>query len=930
MSDPLQWSQALEAEVASLRGGPVLGPEAPVDPDARAQALYREIHKHPPSALCLSGGGIRSGTFALGVLQGLAHLGLLGQFDYLSTVSGGGYIGGWFSALLHRRGPERRDETLRSLDPAQAKAITGSIDAPSVDYVRRTCQYLAPSGSTASADFWTVLSTLIRNLLLNWMVILPLLAAALLLPRLFYTLTHTFEAAPTSYAGLQCLAKSPASSVFLAIALVGFAVASGFVAAVFSGIGRNWTQQQFLFWFLGPLLTGAIACALFWSAFPCSLEPAGMLGVSAMVPAIGWAVVGIWARGIRHRQPDSQNPRRVIGLRTVFAAAASGLVLGAGAYGFATFEYGFNIEEAVLFQYGALAVPIVLALVLLSITMFVGLASEELDDAALEWWSRCAAWIGMATLLWLVASVIVLYMADGLETALSALESSSLHLNRRVSTGIVAALVPLFGSLAGMAARSTGASDKPSAFRLTVQKLALPLMILALFTTVAWVNLRAAEALEYHRDSKHVRCGTKVAEVEPMVSAVDPLAIAPQGAARASRDDGDCHPMGAGFGEVVILGLGYLVFGLGMSFFVPANRFSLHGMYQQRLVRTFLGASRDDRKPNPFTGFDGRDDLRVHDLADVRPLHVMNATLNAVSSTRVAGHERQAESFTFSPLHVGNRNGGYRPAHEYGSDGGAPGTGLSLGMAMAVSGAAASPAMGIYSSKARAFLLTLANARLGLWFGNPTDDKSWQNSEPPLGVGPILRELLGLTTDRNPFVYLSDGGHYENLGLWEMVSRRCGFIVVSDAGCDPEYGFADLSNAIRRIRLDLGIPIQFPPLDITTAGQGHGNPHVAIGTIRYSVIDGADAPDGTILYLKATLSGDEPVDVWNFALTNPAFPHDPTSEQFFDETRFESYRTLGFHTMITAAPGFAAGQTLTELFQSARTTLDDRAAVRST
>jgi hypothetical protein len=754
--------------------------------------------------------------------------------------------------------------------------------------LRRTCQYLAPSGSTASADFWTVLATLARNLLLNWMVILPLLAAALLLPRLFYTLTHAFEAGPTSLQGFQCLAASPASSIFLGIALGGFSVAACYVALVFSGVGRKWTQQQFLIWFLGPLLTGAIGCALFWAAFPCSLTLSWVLGLSAILPAAGWAAVGVLASGVRRRHPETKESRRVIGPRTVFAAAASGLVLGGGAYGFAMFEYGFNLPEAVQFQYGVLAVPIVLGLVLLTITMFVGLASEELDDASLEWWSRCAAWIGMATGLWLVAGVVVLFLADGLELALGALENV-LNVSRRVSTGIVAAILPLLGSLAGMAARSTGATtDKPSALRLAFQKLALPLIILALFTTVAWVNLRAAEALEYHMDSHHVLCNSPDRKSPP--------------------DDGGCHPMGAGFGEVMILGAAYLIFGLGMSFFVPANRFSLHGMYQQRLVRTFLGASRDDRKPNPFTGFDGRDDLRVHDLADVRPLHVMNATLNAVSSTRVAGHERQAESFTFSPLHVGNRNGGYRPAHEYGSDGGGPGTGLSLGMAMAVSGAAASPAMGIYSSKARAFLLTLANARLGLWFGNPTDDKSWQNSEPPLGVGPILRELLGLTTDRNPFVYLSDGGHYENLGLWEMVSRRCGLIVVSDAGCDPEYGFGDLSNAIRRIRLDLGIPIQFAPLDITRAGQGRGNPHFAIGTIRYSVVDGPNAPDGTILYFKATLSGDEPVDIWNFALTNIAFPHDPTSDQFFDESRFESYRLLGFHTVLTAAPGFADGQ----------------------
>ena len=909
MSDPLQWSQALEAEVEKLRGGPALGPDAPSDPEARTRALYAEIHKQPPTALCLSGGGIRSGTFALGVLQGLAHLGLLGKFDYLSTVSGGGYIGGWLSALLHRRGPAAREATLRSLDPAQAKAVTGCIDAPPVDYVRRTCQYLAPSGSTASADFWTVLSTLVRNLSLNWLVILPLIAAALIPPRLFYTLTRAFEAGPEPILGMsrmQCLTVAPGAAISLVIAVAGFSICSCFVAAVFTGIGRNWSQPRFLIWFLAPLVIAAASSALFWSAYPCKIQPGWMVGPAVAVPVIGWTVVGLWARIMQRRHPEIQKSRRMIGPRTVFAAAASGLVLGACGFWFAM-HYGFGIDEDLLFHYGALAVPIILGLVLLNITLFVGLASEEMDDAALEWWSRCAAWIGMAMAFWLVAGTVVLFMADGLEQALSFFEAKGV--NRRTMTAIVTALLPLLGSLAGMAARNTGSTDRkrPSALKVTLQKLALPAIIVALLTGMAWVNLRAAEAIEYHENMLKEPCTPD-----------------------SRPGDGECHLVGAGFGEVMFLGLVYLAFGLSMSFFVPANRFSLHGMYQQRLVRTFLGASRDDRKPNPFTGFDGRDDLRVHDLADVRPLHVMNATLNAVSSTRVGGHERQAESFTFSPLHVGYRNGGYRHASEYGSDGGGPGTGLSLGMAMAVSGAAASPAMGIYSSKSRAFLLTLANARLGLWFGNPSDDKSWQNSEPPLGVGPIMRELLGLTTDHNPFVYLSDGGHYENLGLWEMVSRRCGFIVVSDAGCDPEYGFADLSNAIRRIRLDLGIPIQFAPLDITRAGQGNGNPHFAIGTIRYSVIDGAGAPDGMILYFKATLSGDEPIDVWNFALTNSAFPHDPTSDQFFDEARFESYRTLGFHTVLTAVPQFPADKSIADFIQAARDRIETRATAAGT
>ena len=89
----------------------------------------------------------------------------------------------------------------------------------------------------------------------------------------------------------------------------------------------------------------------------------------------------------------------------------------------------------------------------------------------------------------------------------------------------------------------------------------------------------------------------------------------------------------------LVLGLALAGLGLTVSAFVPVNRFSLHGMYQQRLIRTFLGASRRDRQPNAFTGFDQRDDLRVHELKDVRPLHVINTTLNAKSSTDVGRQE---------------------------------------------------------------------------------------------------------------------------------------------------------------------------------------------------------------------------------------------------------------------------------------------------
>ena len=464
-------------------------------------------------------------------------------------------------------------------------------------------------------------------------------------------------------------------------------------------------------------------------------------------------------------------------------------------------------------------------------------------------------------------------------------------------------LVSLLSSLAGLAAR--GRQTDPG-LRRALQRGALPLVILALLSSIAWADERMVDRLEYHRTDAGTLCTPEMATHAP--------------------PGGPCHPAGAGLGEALMLMVGLAAFGLAMSRLVPVNRFSLHGMYRQRLIRTFLGASRRDRRPNAFTGFDAKDDLCVHELADVRPLHVINTTLNAVESTHVGRHETQAQSFTVSPLHVGNRGLGYRPAAEYGSDGDGKGTGVSLGMALALSGAAASSAMGMYSSKASAFLLTLANARLGLWFGNPRSEKTWQRSDPPLGVGPFAREMLGLTTDRNPYVYLSDGGHFENLGLWEMVARRCRFIVVADASCDPAYAFGDLSNATRRIRLDLGVPVVFPPPSQSREGQGRTNPHGAVGVVKYSAVDGPDAPDGTILYLKATLSGDEPTDVRHFATADPLFPHDSTSNQFFDEARFESYRALGVHTVLSVTGGSQGIDSAESLCTMARKVLENEMA----
>lgn len=246
--------------------------------------------------------------------------------------------------------------------------------------------------------------------------------------------------------------------------------------------------------------------------------------------------------------------------------------------------------------------------------------------------------------------------------------------------------------------------------------------------------------------------------------------------------------------------------------------------------------------------------------------------------------------------------------------------------------------MGYHSSPLVTFLMTLFNARLGWWLGNPgpAGNNTFYLSRPRFTVRPIVAEALGLTDRTSPYVYLSDGGHFDNLGLYEMVLRRCHFIVVSDAGCDEKCGLNDLGGAIRKIRADLGIPIDFPrgisiysrSADPTTRAHGL---YWAVGRIRYSVVDPPptpadaaraetleDARNGWLLYIKPAFYGNEPPDVFEYATTNEQFPHESTADQFFSESQFESYRMLGVHAIARLCDGWA-GNSLVDLVRHADT-----------
>lgn len=154
------------------------------DKAARMSEMVQRLPGGKWGALCLSGGGIRSATFNLGVLQGLAKLGVLAEVDYLSTVSGGGYIGSWLSSWISREKgtPRERFERVVSVLGQQA-AGTRSKEPYQIRFLRDYSNYLTPRVGMLSVDTWTILATYLRNLLLNWLVLIPLFFAILLLPR---------------------------------------------------------------------------------------------------------------------------------------------------------------------------------------------------------------------------------------------------------------------------------------------------------------------------------------------------------------------------------------------------------------------------------------------------------------------------------------------------------------------------------------------------------------------------------------------------------------------------------------------------------------------------------------------------------------------------------------------------------------------------
>jgi hypothetical protein len=1046
------------------------------------QAFYAAVHREskPPAALCLSGGGIRSATFNLGVLQALARHKLLTHFDYLSTVSGGGYVGSWLTAWMHREsfGLQAVVQKLApSPETCGAEGARGvhckQVERDPVRHLREYSNYLTPHSGLLRLDSATLIATYARNLLLNWLVLVPLILAVLLVPRLYlaflhsYTITERWQATTWLSIAQALVLLALGAPAFIAPSgrfrrpsgLAEGTTVSSDLAAVLGrderGVSTRWVMALVIL----PLCLSALMMAFMraWiksdsgAVFPASGIYLGKWrwGWSAL----SWATVFIAAPTLgyvinRHfRQKAKLDPRHIGSL------VVAGVI--ASVFFRVTKDWGiFQRFDRQPLLYASLQIPYSLTIYFVLVTVQNAFVSTRPGgDHDREWWARVLGWLWLISVIWLAVATVAIagpwlvnYLwhrpatgaaphatPDNIWAKILAFVSETKVL------ALASAITTLIGVISGFFASKTDEkSEQRNSHGLSEKVLdALPQVFAAI--SIPLIFLFAAVVLDR------------------LMSRFDHIHLSwdqPNAAGAAVQ------PLRAIFIAIAVAVAVIVISGWCINF----NRFSLHAVYRDRLIRAFLGASNVERQADLFTGFDPDDNIPLHHLrrghefmptdlptdervlaaadevlslgglghpvrmtfrendrrqtmyneletavkacrenrreavdgraalenvsgkllvllndllssptlhihagitrrnctGDVaaaldalgadgsprmlnrlilehklqmrgstpRPLHVLNMALNLVDSKDLARQQRKAASFTATPLHCGFSKG-YRRSVEYGGP-------ITLGTAMTISGAAASPNMGYHSSPTVTFLLTLFNVRLGWWLGNPGQVRQpwfrrlmncirqsdadgerrhavYRRSDPRQSTWPIINEALGRTNDEFSYVYLSDGGHFENLGLYEMVRRRCKFIVVSDASCDPECKFDDLTKAIERVQNDMGIHIEMRDVNfypgVTPIEEGR---YCAVGTIHYEEVDdvgktppsqgksakaGPGRGQGFLLYIKPALHVGQPLEVCSHGRTSDAFPHEPTSNQFFSESQFESYRRLGFEIM---------------------------------
>ncbi|HXJ15462.1 MAG TPA: hypothetical protein VNH19_24580, partial [Candidatus Limnocylindrales bacterium] len=896
---PSKWLLERELEQVAKRREKV-GVTIPVAPAIPASSPYDRAANSGLMGLCFSGGGIRSASFNLGVLQGLAELKLLKCFDYLSSVSGGGYIHQWLAAWSMRCD---FDEVSKQLIPLPEKENPGTHPEP-IRWLRRYSNYLTPQVGLLSADTWVAFATWLRNTLLNQLILLSGLLVIVLLPHIaaFDSLIPHSGRSAAILIGIICFLPLLACNA-VARNLV---VLRGLGPEEEKGLGQGGVQK----WIVLPLLIASLLLTLLFPmissvtfgihlAFIFLASTAFLLAFALVIVFRGGAPLSFLKSHQNSSQFESvkefwdQKPKCFAHLK--FVIVLCGFVMAAlfAAICGAAWIVGSMVFVASLWAYTGwlwwrsvliLLPPLILAGPLFTMLFLLGLLGRTFKDERREWLSRLAAWMSLYSLGWVLSfGFSLLGHAIFYPIKLKGVYWLGISARKiiRIPVVITWLLTWVGGLLAGRDSKSTGATDDkaPSNFG----------AIELLATAGPYVFIAGMAVV--------------------LASLAEPILT---------------RAWSAGVWAVAATFVVPLAICVLFAWRVDINEFSMHAFYRNRLARCYLGASNLDRHPNPFTGFDeGDTNIAVSELLPGEkdkkgycgPFPIFCTALNLTFGEDLAWQERKAASFAITPLYSGYdvgwtaargksnlRFNGFVETASYAY----PSPGIHISTAVAISGAAVSPNWGYHSNPATAFLLTIFNARLGWWLRNPRtlseagttlnlydslrkDGMVWSLMDkhpwpsPRFSLFALISELLGQSNDTSDYVYLTDGGHFDNMGLYELVRRRCRFIVICDSEEDGKLRFSGIGMAIRKCRIDFGAEINLDLRPLEQVGETEfSTSHCVTGTIRYPE-DPENA--GIVVYIKSSLTGDEPCDVLNYKKEHPSFPHDTTANQWFTESQ---------------------------------------------
>ncbi len=910
--------ETLRVEAAVLRRheDPTAAPEKPFAPLASERAGVADV-----VALALSGGGIRSSAICLGVLQALNHHDLIRRIDYLSTVSGGGYVGSSFSATT-----TATDRFVFGEKPVPGTALrAGEIsDTPAVGHIRNYSNYLIPAGAR---DLFTGIAIVVRGLVANIGFALPvvLLLAAL---TIFSNPARSCLYAPNlfgvgvrdgqifSFIGNYPIIKTFGFTLAGVVVALGF-LTIGLIHRVVSPVNR----REFFAYLVGlALVMGAICNIAHYfpvAHFALTLSSA-LLGLLLF---LAWALWRSCLREDRLQEFRGHLPTMgatylvLIGVTAFFEfqpfmiAQMFGVADGGGS------DHPAGLVAGVVIGWvkslAAITAPVAV-LVTLFRQQFAGLLKDvgasDLSSRILAYAASAAVWVaGLALplLIW-IGYLYLCFWGIANDKVMGA--------NSRQCAVSEWSAAPTPQPAAGVSGPSahveSNSEAKAEAAEIATKDAAAPKP--PEITVASHIPDWLLSGAKLFGDPDPKRWSMTLLGYYTIANNIN-------------------LPMARMYVSIAVVLL-------GLSWLMRPNANSLHRLYRDRLSKAFLFVPEMPKRrvakgvPSMDQGRDFPElDLRLSDLCPreagdagpssyrlVAPYHLINAALNIQGSDYANRRGRNADFFLFSPLWTGSEATGYcdtAKLERYES-------GLDLATAMAISGAAASSNMGSNSIKALTPTLALLNVRLGYWLKNPqyVDDKERPQHRSTLY---LWSEITGRLYENADSVYLTDGGHIENLGVYELLRRRCKVIIAVDAEADAPMNFAALMTLQRYARIDLGVRIDLPWTPIrdrtrtlmarnadkkaspaSPGGQGEqgdlprDHVHVAIGTIDYGGDD-----KGYLVYIKSSLTGDENDYIRDYARRNHRFPHETTGDQFFSEEQFEVYRALGFHM----THGFLAG-----------------------